>query len=108
LRETLLWLIHRLTGIALLGGLVIHFFVMHYSGPEQISHAAVIARLANPWWKSFDVLLLFSAVYHGYNGLWGIVSEYIHPGKYLFAARSCIVVLALMLAISGLVIITVP
>lgn len=98
----MLWLIHRVTGLVLLGGLLIHFFLMHYSGPDHIAHAAVTARLANPWWRSFDVMLLLSAVYHGYDGLWGIVSEYMRPGKYLVAARTLLVIVASFLAIWGL------
>lgn len=75
------WLFQRVTGIILLAGLIVHFFIMHFSGPEQIRHESVIQRLSNPYWIAFDFAFLVSAVYHGFNGLWGMVVEYVSSAK---------------------------
>ena len=75
------WLFQRVTGIILLAGLIVHFFIMHFSGPEQIRHESVMQRLSNPYWIAFDFAFLVSAAYHGFNGLWGMVVEYVNSAK---------------------------
>jgi len=73
----LAWFLQRISGVVLFLGLVVHFYVMHYSGEGQIGYEAVMARLRNPFWITFDVLFLVFVIYHGFNGIWGIVVEYI-------------------------------
>lgn len=75
------WLFQRVTGVMLLAGLIVHFYIMHFSGPEQIRHESLIQRLSNPYWIGFDFAFLVSAIYHGFNGLWGMVVEYVSSAK---------------------------
>jgi succinate dehydrogenase / fumarate reductase membrane anchor subunit len=96
------WLVHRITGAFLLAGLFVHFMVMHFTGHEQITHEYVRARLTNPYWKAFDLLFLFSAVYHGYNGLWGIVLEYLGSSRFLRIAQTAVLMVALLLIVAGI------
>ncbi len=75
MKETVLWLIQRISGAILFMGLGLHIYVMHFMGTEQLSYELIIARLNNPLWIIFNITFLISAVYHGFNGLWGIALE---------------------------------
>ncbi|MEN2995143.1 MAG: succinate dehydrogenase, hydrophobic membrane anchor protein [Thermodesulfovibrio sp.] len=71
------WLLHRITGVILAVGLVYHFIFMHFLGQNNYSYEAVIQRLSDPSWKIFNIVFLVSAIYHGFYGLNGLVTEYI-------------------------------
>ncbi len=71
------WLFQRVSGMALFVMIVVHFFLMHYMGGEKRMYADVVRRLANPSWKTFDLVLLSLGLYHGWNGVWGVVGDYV-------------------------------
>ncbi|MFZ5997516.1 MAG: succinate dehydrogenase, hydrophobic membrane anchor protein [Nitrospirota bacterium] len=101
------WLFQRITAVFLVAGLALHFIIMHYSGPEQISHEVVMRRLSNPFWKTFDTVFLISAIYHGFNGMWGIAVEYVRGPLLLRALQFFLFVTAALLAGVGIYIISV-
>jgi len=101
LRELIQWLLQRVTGLVLLAGLVVHFYVMHYSGGNALDYESVMARLESPYWKAFDILFLVAILYHGFNGLWGIAIEYIGNDRLLKPVQLLIVVLSLGLFFTG-------
>ncbi len=100
------WLFQRVTGVILVAGLLIHFIVMHYSGPEQITYQYVMERFSNPLWKLFDLAFLISVVYHGFNGLRGIVLEYVSSAKLLKALQIALLAFAFLLTATGVYILT--
>jgi len=73
---TAAWFFQRITGAVLLFGMIIHFWTMHYSGAEQITYEFVLKRISDPYWKTFDLILLASVIWHGLSGIWGISVEY--------------------------------
>jgi len=96
------WLFQRVTGVLLLAGLLMHFYVMHFAGPENIGFEAVSRRLESPLWIAFNVLFLLSALYHGFNGLWGMAVEYVPQGRPLRTAKSILLGAASGLMVVGL------
>lgn len=68
--ERLLWYFLRVSGVLLVffaGG---HLFITHYVNvPSETTFDFVSARWANPLWRSFDMILLFAALWHGLVGL---------------------------------------
>ena len=90
----------------LVAGLLIHFIIMHFSGPGQITYAFVSERLNSPFWRTFDLLFLLSVIYHGFNGLWGIALEYAGSAKLLKALQALILASAFGLAGVGIYILT--
>ncbi len=70
------WLLQRITGGILTILLVIHFYLMHYTGEEGIAYAAVKARLVTPGLKIFYVLFLITGLYHGLNGLKSVLIDF--------------------------------
>ncbi|MEW5745100.1 MAG: succinate dehydrogenase, hydrophobic membrane anchor protein [Nitrospirota bacterium] len=100
------WLLQRVTGVLLVAGLAVHFFVMHYSGAGQIGYEAVVQRLSNPCWKAFDMLFLVAAVYHGFNGLWGMAIEYVRSAGLLKLLQVALLVTSTLLIAAGIYILT--
>ena len=68
--ERLLWYFLRVSGVLLVffaGG---HLFITHYVNvPSETTFDFVSERWANPLWRSFDMVLLFAALWHGLVGL---------------------------------------
>ena len=100
------WFFQRVTGVILVAGLIIHFMVMHYSGPEQITYQYVMARFSNPLWKVFDVAFLVAVIYHGFSGLWGVAVEYAGSARLLKALQLLILLSSAALFATGIYILT--
>ncbi len=80
--DRLIWYFMRVSGLALIllaGG---HLFITHYLNvPSDTTFDFVAARWANPLWRSFDWLLLMTALWHGVFGLRYSIQDYIgRPG----------------------------
>ncbi len=72
------WYLQRITGVILFFQVLFHFGVYHFvEGVANISYDLAIARLANPWWKTFEFSFLIFALYHGMNGIKMIIDDYI-------------------------------
>lgn len=105
MRGTSAWILHRLTGLMLAAGLSVHFVVMHFSGPGKLTYEAVAARLSELGWVAFNLAFMVSALFHGFNGLWGMAIEYLGAGAGLRVVQALIVVAALALGLVGVYII---
>jgi len=72
------WLFQRLTGILLVILLVVHFAITH-NLPKggNVTFALVAPRLATATWKVFDLTFLVCALFHGLNGVWMVVQDYV-------------------------------
>jgi len=100
------WLLQRVTGLFLLAGVLFHFFFMHFTGEKQITYEIVIHRLSSPSWKVFDSLFLISAIYHGFNGMWGLSLEYLRGEKLRGITQVVILVSTVLLLATGVYIIS--
>jgi succinate dehydrogenase / fumarate reductase membrane anchor subunit len=96
------WFLQRISGIFLFAGLIVHFYIMHYSGSDQVGYEAVIRRISSPYWITFDLLFLLSAIYHGFNGLWGVAVEYITSDGLLRSVQYLILTVSLVLFSAGI------
>lgn len=75
------WLFQRVSGVTLIVILGVHFILLHYSGAGKISYDTVAPRLADPYYKAFQLLFLAMAVYHCMNGLKLVLDDYVSsPG----------------------------
>lgn len=75
------WLFQRVTGVALVVILAVHFIVLHYTTGGPVTYDAVAPRLANPYYKALQMLFLVLGLYHAMNGLKLLIDDYIHaPG----------------------------
>ena len=90
-KEVFEWFFLRITGIILLAGLMLHFYTMHYNGPAQ----------TGTYWITFNFIFLLSAIYHGFNGLFGIMLEYVRSQKLQKIFEGVLIVTALTLIGAG-------
>jgi len=83
--------------------LITHFILMHFMGGERRLYADILQRLSNPLWKTFDLVFLSLALYHGWYGIWGIVEDYVDRGSARIACLVLIATAALVLFSLGFV-----
>ena len=77
------WIYMRVSGVLLLVLVFGHLFsnLMIGDGVHAIDFGFVGGKLANPFWKVWDTLLLWLALIHGANGMRTIVNDYVErPG----------------------------
>lgn len=76
--ERLVWYFMRISGallVLLAGG---HLFITHYLNvPSDTTFSFVSGRWANPFWLTFDWLLLMLALWHGVLGLRYSIQDYL-------------------------------
>src|ERR687893_1009956 len=76
--DRLVWYFMRLSGallVILAGG---HIFITHYLNvPSETTFAFVTDRWSNPYWRTFDWLLLMAALWHGVLGLRYSIQDYL-------------------------------
>jgi succinate dehydrogenase / fumarate reductase membrane anchor subunit len=105
------WFYQRVTGVILIPLLYIHYKVNHFSiaggqgGFGADTYAEVAAKLADPFWKAFDILFVAFALYHGMNGLWIITADYVHKENHRLAVYGTLWTLGLAAFIAALIVI---
>ena len=76
--DRLIWYFMRISGLLLVvlaGG---HIFITHYLNvPSETTFGFVADRWANPYWRTFDWLLLMMALWHGVLGLRYSIQDYL-------------------------------
>lgn len=97
-RNVIEWYLQRITGGLLLVLLVAHFWVEHYVAEPlrkgELTYEVILSRISNPYWQAIDISFLIIALYHGLNGVRGIILDYSKVTK--TAARTCTAVLILV------------
>jgi succinate dehydrogenase / fumarate reductase membrane anchor subunit len=106
--ELYAWVFMRLSGILLLVLALVHLFVMHVvNDVDAIDFHFVAQRYATPFWRTFDLMMLWLALIHGLNGLRTVVIDYVRPRGWRFASLASIYVICFVfLALGSLVILT--
>lgn len=68
--ERAFWYFLRVSGVILVFFVLGHLFITHYLNvPSETTFDFVSARWANPLWRTFDLILLFTALWHGLVGI---------------------------------------
>jgi len=97
-----LWFFQRLSGFVLLLLLLLHTYISHFTFQGGApTYSEVMTRLGDPYWKLFDLLFLYLALFHGLNGLWTVLTDYFHKPFAKLAFFSLITLGGLMLLIFG-------
>lgn len=100
--ELFAWCFMRLSGVLLLLLVLGHVAVQHVFGNvEQLSASFVAQRLAHPFWRTYDLTLLFLALLHGVNGARQVLDDYLHSRRARLAAFSALCGLVLVLLTIG-------
>jgi succinate dehydrogenase / fumarate reductase, membrane anchor subunit len=106
--ELYAWVFMRLSGILLLVLALVHLFYMHVLNNVMVIDFQFVARrYATPFWRTFDLMMLWLALLHGLNGLRTVVIDYVRSRGWRFASLAAIYVIAfLFLALGSIVILT--
>ena len=91
------WFYQRITGIFLFIILLLHFTIMHFAGSGDITYNTVMARLKDPFWKMIDLSFVVFALYHGLNGIWMGIQDYVRNEGWRTVVYTLIVVGGLFL-----------
>ena len=70
------WLMQRVSAMLLVVLAFGHFFIQHFTSDAVSTGLTVATRLNNPWWQAYYALFIALALYHGINGLVGIIRDY--------------------------------
>ncbi len=96
-----LWFLHRITGFLLIFFLLLHILYFHVL-ENGYSASEIENRLNSTKWKTFYLLFLFSAIYHGSYGMVTIIREYFNKSKVLYIFYFLIFVAILYMLFFGL------
>lgn len=77
------WIYMRVSGVLLLVLVFGHLFsnLMMGEGVSRIDFGFVGGKWATPFWKVWDLLLLWLALIHGGNGMRTIINDYVTKAK---------------------------
>jgi succinate dehydrogenase / fumarate reductase, membrane anchor subunit len=98
----------RVSGIALLFLALGHLVIMHLvNNVEIIFYRFVAMRYATPFWKTYDLAMLWLGLVHSLNGARTIIDDYVLKSGWRIAASACLASVGLVfLALGSLVILT--
>jgi len=103
------WVFMRLSGILLLVLVFGHLFVnlMLGDGIHAIDFAFVAGKWSSPFWQTWDLLMLWLAELHGFNGVRTIINDYTEKQRTRWILKSLLITsLVLVMVLGTLVIFT--
>jgi succinate dehydrogenase / fumarate reductase membrane anchor subunit len=102
------WIFMRVSGVVLLVMVLLHLVIMHIiNNIEVINYHFVAQRYATPFWRTYDLVMLWLAFIHGLNGLRVLIDDYVGSrGWRLLSLASLYVLGFIFLALGSLVILT--
>jgi succinate dehydrogenase cytochrome b556 subunit len=73
--EKFRWMFQRITGMQLFICFGIHIWVFLFRLDRPIEFAAIQAIFSQPVWIVFYTIFIALAVYHGFSGLWTVLTD---------------------------------
>lgn len=72
------WLLQRISAIILFVLLLSHFITYHFISKGDIEYTKIIEKMRQWWFPLIQFLFLITALYHGLNGVWMVIEDYVH------------------------------
>jgi succinate dehydrogenase membrane anchor subunit len=106
--ELYAWIFMRVSGLVLLFLALGHLLIMHIiHNVDTIDFQFVAARYATPFWRTYDMLMLWFAMIHGVNGLRTVTVDYVSArGWRVFSLASLYVLGFVLLTLGSIGILT--
>ncbi|MWB99263.1 succinate dehydrogenase hydrophobic membrane anchor subunit [Agromyces seonyuensis] len=97
------WIYMRVSGVVLVVLIFGHLWVnlMVGEGVHAIDFGFVGGKWADPFWKVWDVLMLWLALIHGGNGMRTVVNDYTKPGRAQKILKGAIFAAVVILIVLG-------
>ena len=101
------WLFMRASGVLLIALVFGHLFVNLVSGEgiKQIDFAFVGGKWSNPFWQTWDLLMLWLAELHGANGVRTIINDYAEKDTTRIVLKTLLVLSAVLVMVLGTLVI---
>ena len=101
------WTFMRLSGVVLIALVFGHLFVnlMLGEGIHAIDFAFVAGKWASPFWQVWDMLMLWLAELHGFNGVRTIINDYAEKDQTRFWLKALLVTAAIVIVVLGTLVI---
>jgi succinate dehydrogenase / fumarate reductase membrane anchor subunit len=96
------WLFQRISAVILFVLLIMHFITYHFISKGVIKYADIVEKMKSPWFNLIQFIFLLTAIYHGFNGVWTIIEDYIHIKLLRLALFGILTTIALCLIFIGL------
>ncbi|HEY7060142.1 MAG TPA: succinate dehydrogenase hydrophobic membrane anchor subunit [Chloroflexota bacterium] len=106
--EVYSWFFMRVSGVVLLIMVLGHVAIMHViNSVDTINYWWVAERLATPFWRTYDWIVLVLALLHGMNGMRWVIDDHVHSrGWRTFSMAALWVIAFMFLALGSLVLFT--
>lgn len=95
------WLLQRVSAVLLIGLAFSHFSIQHFTSDAVTTGLTVAHRANNPFWQGYYLIFVVLAVYHGFNGVVGIVRDFRPRPLVRGILELCLWSLALYIAVVG-------
>jgi succinate dehydrogenase / fumarate reductase membrane anchor subunit len=101
------WVFMRVSGLLLVFLVLGHLLVMHIAdgGVERVNFAFVAGRWSSPFWRTWDLAMLWLAEIHGTNGLRTIVNDYAERAQTRFWLKMLLYVSTFLVVMLGTLVI---
>jgi succinate dehydrogenase / fumarate reductase membrane anchor subunit len=101
------WVFMRVSGLLLVFLVLGHLLVMHVAdgGVERVNFAFVAGRWSSPFWRTWDLAMLWLAEIHGTNGLRTIVNDYAERAQTRFWLKMLLYVSTFLVVMLGTLVI---
>lgn len=100
--ELYAWIFMRVSGLLLLFLALGHLLIMHIvHNVDHIDFQFVAARYATPFWRTYDLLMLWLAMIHGVNGIRTVLVDYVNARGWRAVSLASLFVLGFVLLTLG-------
>ena len=101
------WMFMRLSGIVLVVLVLGHLLIMNVldGGVHRINWGFVAGRWASPFWQTWDMLMLWLAELHGFNGVRTIINDYTESDRTRWILKGLLVASAILVLVLGTLVI---
>jgi succinate dehydrogenase hydrophobic anchor subunit len=95
-----IFLMQRISAIALLFFMTIHMIVVHYP-PFHIDFSRILERMDQPIWKAIDIAFLFFVLMHALTGAYMVITDVERFGTFKRALAVFAVVIGIVAFVYG-------
>ncbi len=96
------WFMQRISAVILFVLLFLHFVTYHFMSQGAYTWRVVAGKMQSPWFNLIQFLFLITALFHGLNGVWIVVDDYIHAKGWRMFLYGLILTVGLSLFFVGM------
>lgn len=98
----IIWFFQRVSAIILFILILAHFIGYHFVSDGVIKYDEIIAKMRSPWFTLVQFIFLFTALYHGLNGIWMVAGDFMKRKFTRLTVFSLLIFLGLVLFFIGM------